>query len=1716
MDDSFKKLNGPSADGIQSDYLAKEKRAAEELLNLQLGNARKLADLRSKLLSKLVDEAKEEGKLVEDYLAEYGLQKRLDALATELDAEKKARAGQLDELQAIRQENADVLAATEEKVAKLRATQQAKEAAARKAANQAQHKAELAALKELEKARKNLTVPSANAEVSVDPIEPIDVQARVETELDIDSTVLENLSAEAVVTPKVSEITLPQTELEVAPKISDITLSQAELEVTPRVSEISLPQAELEVTPKVSEITLPQTELGVTPRVSEITLPQAELEVTPQVSDINLSPVDITARLADLNVPDTEVKVVPEVEDINIPKTDLEVTPHLKELTIPGAEVQVDPKLTVESVTPSIDLPNSHDLAIKAKVEFDPELPTELGIVAHISAEDPTVGPISVDANVNPQITTLPNVPELNSQLNLAPVVQPIPELTTDIKIKPVVNPVEDQVANLKLTTIVDKVQDQEANLKLAASIDKIPSQEADLTLHPVVDPLPDLTSKLLLTPTISSEIADQQASLELTPKVPSIKVEPIEADVKLRTKSEDLQSLKASAQVTPEVGKIQDLEANATLNLDTSALEGLETTVTAKVETDGSVIVPSLDVDAGAEAGLAKSRLAGVQQVHTSEADLIAFRQKSEEELSARRISSLDLLQDTFHNLYSLIPTEIKGPEGPIELPTDAFDAFVDELESAIAELQRLFKEDFSLHIAPLPTALPSKEKKPTATSSSSQDKESDEYVDRKSSLNTAAIQFAKLKKDIDSSFGPEKIAPLFETLSVKIEEADQKVKATNKALAKALKEGDKQAIASAKAEKELAESTALDVYKTATALAKRLDEANKSKAVKETDIQRAAQDEKAIIALTHDAEMHKLHIEAVRARYQAENELYRLSLITDADIAQQYEDEKAKKSEDAITALAKKKQELARANLAANDKEYLEKEALAELEAARIDKEIKAANAKVEKQKQQIKYEQNLIAIRLEGLKNNKRLPDEYKDLATDPAAVQTEIEKRLSQVNPVALQTAYNEQSLTEADQAKAEAEAVDSAKAEAEKNGTAFDEEAVRAQVAEKFRLDRELAAKALAEDQEGLEELFGLRTAQEKAIQSAKDDAAKKARKETEKEDEKGFKAWTKKFIELNKRKGKLGQLAGAAADLGSFASGSIKGDIEARKAELEAEGKSEAEIKETLQKETQAKLDGALNAVGDFINQLATIGKSSAKHQSGVDTRLQGLTTDENKGGINKSAGSYWRSLAGDIGKLGASPFFKQEEAEERFDKLISQGIAFNVKERAFLDVLKDKVATTFNVADGTLLKLVRIQQADTSAARLGMESALTEFLNSMYATTEYMQQAAESIRSNLYEATALMGAKEATEFEFQVQKWMGSLYSVGFSNTEGLSAALGKIVAGEIEGITEGSMGNLLVMAANEAGKPIANILEKGLSASDADDLMKSMVEYLAKLYNETKGSKVLAQQFANVFGLTASDLKAAANLAPSITEIAKQDETFSSLIQQVYDLTGSMVARTSIGEMGENMKANFMYSMASSLANDPFSSFMNMAANMLNDLVGGIEIPFVNVFGFGFDLNATVADLMNVAALVGPTLSGIGKMAAGLANLAPSNLLKTFGVDKGDAGLNVQTRGTTSGLAAGTAGGGGTSESAFVGNENASDIKNKTVSDASEEPSSTVAEAKDDRESKEEARSQMIAGHIVDIYELLQEVTSGTKKFRVQLDVGTNPLTWAGGTWT
>ena len=332
-----------------------------------------------------------------------------------------------------------------------------------------------------------------------------------------------------------------------------------------------------------------------------------------------------------------------------------------------------------------------------------------------------------------------------------------------------------------------------------------------------------------------------------------------------------------------------------------------------------------------------------------------------------------------------------------------------------------------------------------------------------------------------------------------------------------------------------------------------------------------------------------------------------------------------------------------------------------------------------------------------------------------------------------------------------------------------------------------------------------------------------------------------------------------------------------------------------------------AMIFGALSsALGDFAKKLENTIDKVGGYKSAIDTRLQGSKHDTNW------SGSYWEQISHSItGAAGVSPLIKQADVAERVKTLVSQGIAFNVEQRATLDVMKDKIADTFNAANGTLLRLVRIQQQDTTAGRLGMESALTAFLNNMYETTEYMGQIADGIKGNLEEAMSLMSGENALSFEYQVQKWLGSMYSTGMSqqSVQGLGGVLGKLAAGQLDAISGGGQGNLVIMAANQAGMSISDILSNGLNADTTNQLMNSMVEYLAKIYEEAGDSKVIQQQMASVYGMNASDLKAAVNLAKSAGIVSRDGLTYSSAMARLNNMANSMYARTSVGELASNL---------------------------------------------------------------------------------------------------------------------------------------------------------------------------------------------------------------
>ncbi len=326
----------------------------------------------------------------------------------------------------------------------------------------------------------------------------------------------------------------------------------------------------------------------------------------------------------------------------------------------------------------------------------------------------------------------------------------------------------------------------------------------------------------------------------------------------------------------------------------------------------------------------------------------------------------------------------------------------------------------------------------------------------------------------------------------------------------------------------------------------------------------------------------------------------------------------------------------------------------------------------------------------------------------------------------------------------------------------------------------------------------------------------------------------------------------------------------------------------------------------------------------------------------------------------------------------------------------------------------------------------------------------------------------------------------------------QGLGGVLGKIAAGQLEGITSGGQGNLVIMAANNAGLSISDILNNGLNSKTTNQLMDSMVDYLAKIYEQAGESKVIQQQLASVYGMNASDLKAAVNLARSRSAVASSGLSYGDAVNRLYSMAGSMHKRASVSELLSNAFSNFQYTMSAGIANNPVMYAIYSLGTLLQDTVGGINIPTFTALGTGIDLETTVANLMMSGALAGSLLSGIGSMigAAGGGGITGKGILDALKVK----GISTVTRGTGASLAT-TAGLSYSESGLMVGNRAGDDIQNKTMTDANDSSQAQLASAV---EETNETKLSEVYTEVVNIYQLLQDIANGGYTLNVAVEGG------------
>lgn len=416
---------------------------------------------------------------------------------------------------------------------------------------------------------------------------------------------------------------------------------------------------------------------------------------------------------------------------------------------------------------------------------------------------------------------------------------------------------------------------------------------------------------------------------------------------------------------------------------------------------------------------------------------------------------------------------------------------------------------------------------------------------------------------------------------------------------------------------------------------------------------------------------------------------------------------------------------------------------------------------------------------------------------------------------------------------------------------------------------------------------------------------------------------------------------------------------------------------------------------------------------------------------------------------------IGSSAVVKQENLYRNLQSLINSGIVYNAEQRAYLTTLSEDLGMAFRADNASLARLVNLHREDMSSQRMAIEASLKTFLNQNYQTSQYIKQGFESVSNALFEAQALMSTSEAMNFEATIQKWMGSLSSVGMSTETitSLANAIGAASSGNVAGLS-GGISNLLYMGAARSNIDIGEMLSGGLSDTSANALMSGIVNYIASMGSSE--SNVVKSALARTFGINVSDIVAASKVRDATTTGRLSTDIESSLLNSVYKHVG-------LSNMFDNMMANLLYGSAAGmvmpLGGNAYALYrlLTSAGDLAAEASEGITLE-ASPFGIGVstDLGKNIQYLTNLGAVASSGLMGLattvaGALAEGGFGYSASSAFRALG--KGGTGSNAMDRafssagGLSSFLSAGTP---TKSGSAIYGTSNAEDIAQKVRSSA------------------------------------------------------------------
>lgn len=435
-----------------------------------------------------------------------------------------------------------------------------------------------------------------------------------------------------------------------------------------------------------------------------------------------------------------------------------------------------------------------------------------------------------------------------------------------------------------------------------------------------------------------------------------------------------------------------------------------------------------------------------------------------------------------------------------------------------------------------------------------------------------------------------------------------------------------------------------------------------------------------------------------------------------------------------------------------------------------------------------------------------------------------------------------------------------------------------------------------------------------------------------------------------------------------------------------------------------------------LSTVGKILDVVSGISKKMSQnfaqaanfqnqYMGKVDARLQ---SEEAQTG-------FFKQITDDVqSTVGASRFVSQKELLQNVAKLTENGIAYNIEQRAMLATLSDKMVTTFDVLDNTLQRMIRIQQADLTMSQLGSEAQLTKFLNSQFEDTSYLNTMYDSVLAALTDSISSMDKNNATSFTYAVQKWLASLYSVGLSDQAVASIASGinALASGNINTLNSNQpLSVLMNMSATNAGLSYSDLLTQGLNASNVNDLMRSMVDYLGTIAENTTDNQVLRSQWSDVLGITLTDLRAVSNLTNNdISAIYRSNTTYDQSINETQNQLQTVVGRTAASERVQTMADNFMFNWGMNMAQNDAQYMTWYATQFVDQLLGvvglqnstvGMITKVMSALPMLSSLSETLGDISNTSLSLNTSGGGILGVLGALGNIItlPFNIASALG---------------------------------------------------------------------------------------------------------------------